>query len=104
MFALLVNLIDNAKKAMEQGGHLLIRVEMSKEGCCITVEDEGTGIPESELAKITEAFYRVDKSRSRAQGGAGLGACLVQGDRICFMGEVLYLRTVRIKEPELRWS
>lgn len=74
--SLLVNLIDNAKKAMEQGGHLLIRVEMLEEGCCIIVEDEGTGIPEGELAKITEAFYRVDKSRSRAQGGAGLGLAL----------------------------
>ena len=38
--------------------------------------DQGKGIPESELERVTEAFYMVDKSRSRAQGGAGLGLAL----------------------------
>ena len=38
--------------------------------------DNGRGMPEQELSKITDAFYRVDKSRSRAQGGAGLGLAL----------------------------
>ena len=45
-------------------------------GYRITVTDQGRGIPEEELDKITEAFYMVDKSRSRAQGGAGLGLAL----------------------------
>ena len=40
------------------------------------MSDQGRGIPEEELGKITEAFYMVDKSRSRAEGGAGLGLAL----------------------------
>lgn len=44
--------------------------------CCIRVTDSGKGIPAEELARVTEAFYMVDKSRSRAQGGAGLGLAL----------------------------
>lgn len=47
-----------------------------KEGYRITVADQGRGIPEGELNKITEPFYMVDKSRSRAEGGAGLGLAL----------------------------
>lgn len=44
--------------------------------CCIRVTDSGKGIPPEELARVTEAFYMVDKSRARAQGGAGLGLAL----------------------------
>lgn len=90
IISLLINLIDNAKKAMEQGGKLFISAKLQENGCCIIVEDEGTGIPERELVKITEAFYRVDKSRSRAQGGAGLGLALckeivsLHGGRLLF--------------------
>ena len=42
----------------------------------MTVADQGRGIPAGELSKITEPFYMVDKSRSRAEGGAGLGLAL----------------------------
>ncbi|WP_405373854.1 ATP-binding protein, partial [Pseudobutyrivibrio sp.] len=45
-------------------------------GCEFDISDTGCGMENKELAKITEAFYRVDKSRSRAQGGAGLGLTL----------------------------
>lgn len=74
--SLLVNLIENARKALPDGGHIHIRSAMTKEGCCIEVTDNGKGIPKEAIAHITEAFYRVDKSRSRAQGGAGLGLTL----------------------------
>jgi len=49
---------------------------MLPDGCLIRVLDTGRGIPETEITHITEAFYRVDKSRSRAQGGVGLGLAL----------------------------
>ena len=49
---------------------------MLPDGCRIRVLDTGRGIPQEEIAHITEAFYRVDKSRSRAQGGVGLGLSL----------------------------
>ena len=74
--SLLINLVDNARKAMDNGGAVFILSEMTDTGCVISVTDNGRGIPASDLTKITEAFYRVDKSRSRAQGGVGLGLAL----------------------------
>ncbi|WP_295761876.1 cell wall metabolism sensor histidine kinase WalK [uncultured Oscillibacter sp.] len=71
-----VNLLDNARKAMEGGGEILLEGLAEEGGCCIQVTDQGKGIPEEELERVTEAFYMVDKSRSRAQGGAGLGLAL----------------------------
>ncbi len=74
--SLLINLVDNARKAMDNGGAIFILAELTEEGCRFSVTDNGRGIPEADLARITEAFYRVDKSRSRAQGGVGLGLAL----------------------------
>lgn len=74
--SLLVNLIDNAGKAIGEEGHILVAVHMTNDGCVLLVEDDGPGIPEEAKAHLTEAFYRVDKSRSRKQGGAGLGLTL----------------------------
>lgn len=71
-----VNLLDNARKAMEDGGEVLLEGLAEGDGCIIQVTDQGKGIPGSELERVTEAFYMVDKSRSRAQGGAGLGLAL----------------------------
>lgn len=73
---LLLNLLDNAKKALEHGGHIQIAVVMQPDGCRLTVADNGKGIPPAALQHLTEAFYRVDKARSRAQGSAGLGLTL----------------------------
>ena len=74
--SLLVNLMDNARKALDKGGNIYIMSVMLSDGCEIRVLDNGPGIPPEALAHLTEAFYRVDKSRSRAQGGAGLGLSL----------------------------
>lgn len=71
-----VNLLDNARKAMENGGEVLLEGVSEGDGCRIQVTDQGKGIPAEELDRVTEAFYMVDKSRSRAQGGAGLGLAL----------------------------
>lgn len=69
----LVNLIDNGRKAIAQGGHIWLTARKEEELCCIEVADDGRGIPTEEITHITDAFYMVDKSRSRSQGGAGLG-------------------------------
>lgn len=74
--SLLVNLIENARKSLPGGGTISISSVMTADGCRIQVSDNGKGIPKSAIAHITEAFYRVDKARSRAQGGAGLGLTL----------------------------
>jgi signal transduction histidine kinase len=74
---LLLNLVDNACKATPRGG--LVRIEgtrLSEDKWRVIVEDSGAGIPTKDLPRITEAFFRSDKSRSRAQGGAGLGLAL----------------------------
>lgn len=72
MVSFLVNLVDNAYKASENGGKIFMKAD--EQG--ITVKDQGQGIPEEELNRVTEAFYMVDKSRSRSFGGAGLGLAL----------------------------
>ena len=73
---LLINLLDNARKSMEQGGQIDVEVAMTKQGCRLVVADSGTGIPEEALKHLTEAFYRVDKARARKRGSAGLGLAL----------------------------
>ena len=71
-----LNLLDNARKAMESGGEILLEGLLEERCPVIRVTDSGKGIPAEELSRVTEAFYMVDKSRARAQGGAGLGLAL----------------------------
>lgn len=78
VWSLLLNLADNAQKAMEGGGTLQFMLKMLDDGCLIRVLDSGRGIPPQALEHLTEAFYRVDKARSRKQGGFGLGLTLCQ--------------------------
>ncbi len=61
---------------MEGEGIIALKATAIPGGCQFQVVDNGRGMEKSELTKITEAFYRVDKSRSRKQGGAGLGLAL----------------------------
>ena len=72
------NLTDNAVKY--SGSHGSVRVELRRDGndVVLTVEDNGPGIPEEDLPRVFERFYRVDKARSRAAGGTGLGLSIVQ--------------------------
>jgi signal transduction histidine kinase len=74
---LLLNLIDNACKATPRGGRIHVEGgRLSEQRYRIVVKDDGMGIPPEDLPRITEAFYRADKSRSRVKGGAGLGLAL----------------------------
>lgn len=72
MESLLVNLLDNAIKASAPGSV----IELRAKGNRISVRDYGKGIPKEEIPRITEAFYMVDKSRSRQAGGIGMGLAL----------------------------
>jgi heavy metal sensor kinase len=70
----LINLIDNAIKYSPRGGSIGIDVRRDPGGrSVIAVSDEGPGIPQPHRSKVFERFYRVDKARSRNEGGAGLG-------------------------------
>lgn len=75
---LMMNFIDNARKAMPGGGEIVVSQRLTADGFTISVSDTGCGMRPEELERITEAFYRVDKSRSRAQGGVGLGLAICQ--------------------------
>ena len=74
--SVLLNLADNACKASEEGKTIEVLGEKRREGYFFAVKDEGVGISEEDCRRITEAFYMVDKSRSRSHNGAGLGLAL----------------------------
>ncbi|MCL2461236.1 MAG: HAMP domain-containing histidine kinase [Defluviitaleaceae bacterium] len=73
---LLTNLIDNSVKASEPSGLIEVTGVIDGRDYVFTVRDHGSGIPAESLDRITEAFYMVDKSRSRSRHGAGLGLTL----------------------------
>lgn len=73
----IVNLIDNAVKYTNHG-EVRLNAFIDGETLRVDVEDTGTGIPEKDLARIFERFYRVDKGRSRDLGGTGLGLAIVK--------------------------
>ncbi len=72
------NLLDNAVKYSKPGGTVSLRAEIEGERVRISVTDQGVGIPESDLPRIFERFYRADKARSRELGGTGLGLSIVK--------------------------
>lgn len=74
---LIINLIDNARKAMDKKGRIRVDQKFEDDSVVFIITDNGKGMPKEALDHITEAFYRIDKSRSRQQGGAGLGLSLV---------------------------
>lgn len=88
LLSLLYNLLDNAVKAVEEGGFILMKGTKLPKGYEVKVVDNGRGIPGEEIARITEAFYMVDKSRSRREGGAGIGMALCQKIITLHRGEI----------------
>ena len=76
LHSVFINLADNAAKSTATV--IVLNGKAMENEYEIEVCDNGQGIPEEELVRITEAFYMVDKSRSRRQGGAGLGLAICQ--------------------------
>ncbi len=77
----LINLIENGIKYNRQGGHVEISVEPHPEKpdkVLVFVKDTGIGIDSKDIKRVTERFFRVDKSRSREKGGTGLGLSIVK--------------------------
>ncbi len=73
-----VNLIDNAIKYTPKGGNICLNVSVQNEQATLEVIDSGIGIPTRALPQVFDRFFRVDKARSRDQGGAGLGLSIVK--------------------------
>ena len=71
------NLTENAIKYNLPGGFVRVVLSRDEEDCILTVEDNGIGIPEEDMPRVFDRFYRVDKMRSRAAGGTGLGLSIV---------------------------
>jgi len=71
--SMMLNLIENAIKYSLQEGRIDIRLEQKDDFAVITVSDQGIGIPQEALPHIFDRFFRVDKARSRQEGGSGLG-------------------------------
>jgi signal transduction histidine kinase len=74
----LVNLIGNALHFTPPGGRVFVRLEQRGDEVSVQVQDTGIGIPAEHLSHIFERFYRVDKSRSRAGGGSGIGLTIAR--------------------------
>lgn len=78
IWELFSNLINNGIKYNKDSGRLDIKISEDSNTCKIIIKDTGIGIPQEDLARIFERFYRVDKSRSRKVGGTGLGLSIVK--------------------------
>ena len=75
---LLCNLVQNAAKASPAGMPVTVLLADAGDTVALTVQDHGCGIPADKLARVTEPFYMVDKSRARKQGSSGMGLALCQ--------------------------
>jgi len=103
---ILVNLIDNAIKYTPEGGRVTLGAAPAANGMAeVWVADTGSGIPSTDLPRITERFYRVDKARSRELGGTGLGLAIVKhlvqahGGELWIQSELGKGTTVRLTLP-----
>lgn len=103
MKTMILNLIDNAAKA--DSTHIHIRGGVVRRRYEICIEDDGCGMAKEELSRITEAFYMVDKARSRGQHGAGLGLAIavkiakIHGTRLEYTSEIGRGTSVRFSLP-----
>lgn len=82
------NLVDNAVKYTPPGGRVNVRAFSGDGGLVISVADTGIGIPQGEVHRIFDRFYRVDKARSRRLGGTGLGLSIVKDIVESHAGEI----------------
>jgi two-component system, OmpR family, sensor kinase len=100
-----VNLLDNAIKYTPRGGRVALEVRPENGYAVLEVRDTGVGIPTEALAHVFKRFYRVDDSRSREQGGAGLGLSIVKSICSAHGAEVEVLSspgggsTFRVRQP-----
>ena len=83
------NLVSNAVRYTPEGGRIALEWRVTADGGEFTVADSGIGIAPEHVPRLTERFYRVDRSRSRATGGTGLGLAIVKHVLIRHQGELI---------------
>ena len=88
LYQVAFNLMENAIKYNLPGGRVDVTVCREEGQVCLIVEDTGVGIPEEDLPKIFDRFYRVDKARSRAAGGTGLGLSIARDTARLHWGDI----------------
>ncbi|MBM3132737.1 MAG: two-component sensor histidine kinase, partial [Chloroflexi bacterium] len=102
---LFLNLLDNAIKYTPAGGTVSLSLREAERMATVDVRDTGLGIPPEHVPHIFERFYRVDKARSRAEGGAGLGLAIckhiaeIHGGRIEVQSEAGKGSTFSVRLP-----
>ena len=101
----IVNLLDNAIKYTPRGGHIALKVRREGAWAVLEVTDDGVGIPQESLPHVFKRFFRVDSSRARDPGGAGLGLSIVKSICAAHGAEVEVTSTVgkgstfRVRHP-----
>lgn len=83
-----LNLLDNAVKYTSEGGSIKVGISINERFVQVDISDTGIGIPEKDLPRIFERFYRVDKARSRELGGTGLGLSIIKHIVLSHGGQV----------------
>lgn len=110
IFQLVLNLAENGIKYSQQGGIVRLIAYAQGDKAVLIVEDNGVGIPETELERIFQRFYRVDKARSREAGGTGLGLAIVRETAEQFGGTVMATNRPQggarftVQFPLLKWE
>jgi len=84
------NVLDNALRHSPDGGEISVGVSVEGSHCIIEIGDEGPGIANEHLGRVTERFYRVDAARNRALGGHGLGLAIVKETLSIYGAEVRF--------------
>ncbi len=88
LYHLILNLVDNAVKYAAENTRVLVRLEFAEEAVFVQVQDEGPGIPEEDIPRIFDRYYR-GRQATRGQQGAGLGLALVKAIVDAHEGEIL---------------